>query len=648
MASNREERFLMRQRGAGARQLQTSGFDFDLFGPPNPPLKPVASGRSRRTPRSGSQPRATTRRTPKVTPALPARTSRRTPASRSTQNSKTSSSGQLPSISEQQNARTSQATKADERGTVTKKRKLAGRPRTNSLLVYEEPRGAASIFGSVPEMSEPIESGVQRQTAEVGSPLTTSSKKRKKRKSIGQKSKKRTRASLPDDQEPASEALVAALAEASVEQRQSDPSELETTQAQVLPAAVEIESPKRKRRKRKSIGAPRSKRKSLDVASSSLQDAEVGSNKSLSTSQQEVASSKPRKSRGILASVQEEPGDEDVEAPSTSNRVEEQPSSTIPTFPTQPRRRGRPRKTATSISAPSTTIIPKASNSNPRAQKRSAKPNTYSFTTNPSEPRQPKQKDGTIPITVHRISHTKSHTYDPTDEDILSAPPPFPKKSGVNAIDVLSQICREMISKSIGTLKQNIDKEQSQRQKAEWRRKAKVVEMFGDELDARLFQMTEAIDNSHGLTTRLRQANKTRNTKRDALLDIKRQREEIAIEMDAVGAQHEQATKVEQVRDSHHCPSTFWRNEAQADVDNQDENDLNTMIQDIELAVQRGRAAQLATDGEPDAAEENVGLELRLRKVAMEVSSVGGEGLLDRVRGFNALMEKVLGDAGDA
>ena len=65
------------------------------------------------------------------------------------------------------------------------------------------------------------------------------------------------------------------------------------------------------------------------------------------------------------------------------------------------------------------------------------------------------------------------------------------------------------------------------------------------------------------------------------------------------------------------------------------------MIQDIELAVQRGRAAQLAK-GEEEAGEEGVGLELRLRKLAAEVSSVGGGGLLERVRGFNALMEKSL------
>ncbi|MCJ1414746.1 hypothetical protein MMC32_001074 [Xylographa parallela] len=623
MASSREDRFLMRQRGAGARQLRNSGFDFDLPGVQKSPVKPIASGKSRRTPGSGSQARASTKRTSKVKPVIPPRSTRRTPASQSTQNSKTSSSRQLPSISEQQDAPTSQATKADERGTVTKKRKLAGRPRIGSSSIHEESREAASIFGSVPEMNELNQSGNPRQAVEPESTITTSPKKRKKRTSIGQKAKKRARTSLLNDQEPASEPSVAALAVSSVEQRQSDLPEPETNQAQVSPGAVEVESTKRKGMKRKSIATPQKKRKSLDVTSSSSVNPGLSSGKSLSASQQEAEGKKPRKTPKALASVQEEPENETAEeAPSTTRHIEEQPPPIIPSSSAQPRRRGRPRKSDTSVLNPKKTKAPKASTSKPRTQKLPTKPHLSSSIADSSKTRQPKQKAGTIPITVQRISHAKNLNHDPTVEDILSAPPPFPNKSGVNAIDVLSQICREMIAKSIHTLQQNADTEQNQRQKAQWRRNAKAVEMFGDELDARLFQMTEAIDNNHGLTTRLRQANKTKSTKRDALLDIKRQRDEIAIEMDAVRAQHEIATQIAQ-----------------------DENDLDTMIQDIELAVQRGRAAQLAQGAEGDAAEESVGLELRLRTVAAEVSSVGGGGLLERVRGFNALMEKVLDDA---
>ncbi|MCJ1287588.1 hypothetical protein MMC26_006940 [Xylographa opegraphella] len=612
MAANREERFLMRQRGAGARQLRNSGFSFDLLGEQKSPLKAASSAKSRRTPRSKSQIRASTKRTPKVTSVIPRRSSRRTPASKRTQDSEILSSEQLPSISEQQDAPTSQASKADEQGTVTKKRRLAGRPRTGSLSIYEEPRGTVSIFGSIPENSEPIESDVQKEIVE-SEPLTTKSgKKRKKRKSVGQKPKKRAKTSLPNDQASASGLPATALAESSSEQRQSELPEPEANQAQVLPVTVQVESIKRKIMKRKPVGAPQRKRKSLDVTSSSALNVAGGSGESPLPSQQEAASRKQRKAGKALASVHEERENEtDEDALGSPNRIEEQPSSKIPSAPTLPRRRGRPRKADSSALSSTTTRVSKPSTSKPRTKKGS----------DPSHTRQPKQKAGSIPITVHRNSPIRNLNHDPTDEDILSAPPPFPNKSGVNAVDVVSQICCETITKSIGTLKQTTDKQQNQRQKAEWQRKTEAVEMFGDELDMRFFQMSEAIDNNHGLATRLRQAKKAKNAKRDALLDIKRQREEVAIEMDAVRAQYETATKI-----------------------TQDENDLDTMIHDIKLAVQRGRAAQQAQGEDAGTAEESVGLELRLRKLAAEVSAIGGGGLLNRVKGFNALMEKVLDD----
>lgn len=67
------------------------------------------------------------------------------------------------------------------------------------------------------------------------------------------------------------------------------------------------------------------------------------------------------------------------------------------------------------------------------------------------------------------------------------------------------------------------------------------------------------------------------------------------------------------------------------------------MIQDVELAVQRGRAVQEAGGDEHEGRE--AGLELRLRKVAAEVSSAGGGGLLEKVRRFNTLMERAVGGA---
>ena len=89
--------------------------------------------------------------------------------------------------------------------------------------------------------------------------------------------------------------------------------------------------------------------------------------------------------------------------------------------------------------------------------------------------------------------------------------------------------------------------------------------------------------------------------------------------MDAVRAQHEKTSKVEQ-----------------------DANELNTLIQDIELAVRRGRAQQAVT-GDEGEKKSGAGLELRLKDMASKVSSVGQMGLLEKAKGFNAYLERAVG-----
>ncbi|KAL8644455.1 MAG: hypothetical protein Q9210_007249, partial [Variospora velana] len=82
MAANREERFLERQRGAGARDINLA-FDLELPGilrVSKTPLKPQKSGRSRKTPQPEVESSRPIRKTPKLTKTLPTLSSRRTPA----------------------------------------------------------------------------------------------------------------------------------------------------------------------------------------------------------------------------------------------------------------------------------------------------------------------------------------------------------------------------------------------------------------------------------------------------------------------------------------------------------------------------------------------------------------------------------------
>ena len=113
---------------------------------------------------------------------------------------------------------------------------------------------------------------------------------------------------------------------------------------------------------------------------------------------------------------------------------------------------------------------------------------------------------------------------------------------------------------------------------------------------------------------------KHQSAARDELLSLRKQRQDLALEIDAVRSQYE--AEKETARK---------------------ERELDDILQDIQLAVQRGRAA------ERKATEEElrpVGLELRLRNVVDGVSSSDGrEGLVGTVRGLNEALEAAIAAA---
>ena len=74
-----------------------------------------------------------------------------------------------------------------------------------------------------------------------------------------------------------------------------------------------------------------------------------------------------------------------------------------------------------------------------------------------------------------------------------------------------------------------------------------------------------------------------------------------------------------------------------------EENEIATLLQDIELAVQRGRALQSNFVGDAaDVPKDAMDLEFSLQKVAAEVSSAAGPGLLNQVKDFNLFLEKAI------
>ena len=148
------------------------------------------------------------------------------------------------------------------------------------------------------------------------------------------------------------------------------------------------------------------------------------------------------------------------------------------------KRRGRPKR-----DEQVNKLLPLETNLPSEKTKRVLKTSTKS---KPSTTRQPPKN--TIPITVYRPSSAQIPDENEANTDFLANPPPFLKNNGVNAVDILSQVCREIIQKSSDSVSHVIEHETSKPQKAESERRREIIEMYGEELDNRLFQLVSVIN----------------------------------------------------------------------------------------------------------------------------------------------------------
>ncbi|KAI9846126.1 MAG: hypothetical protein M1838_001408 [Thelocarpon superellum] len=234
-----------------------------------------------------------------------------------------------------------------------------------------------------------------------------------------------------------------------------------------------------------------------------------------------------------------------------------------------------------------------------------------------------KRSSKPIPVQVHRhhLSRPVAGDADEAEQGVADSMSNFIRPSGVNAVDVLSQICREYIDAAVEAIHRQGREAKSEGQKSEIRRKRRAVEAFGQELHERCFDMTEALDNNYALTMRVRRANREKIALRDELLRIRGERQSVALEMDEVQRNVEGKFLVAKEQD-----------------------ELNNSIHDVELALHRGRTLaqqQGEDDDEHDDESDMAYLELRIQDVAQAASSRGqGPGLLQDVQAFNAFLER--------
>jgi len=110
-------------------------------------------------------------------------------------------------------------------------------------------------------------------------------------------------------------------------------------------------------------------------------------------------------------------------------------------------------------------------------------------------PKQPKKSrkqnarlGSPIPVTVHRMSEKLYYEDNEVDAEILNSEIPYIKKGGVNAIDVLRQICEETITSSLDMLHDLRANSDDSALRREYNTKWRAVESFGNELQTRLIE----------------------------------------------------------------------------------------------------------------------------------------------------------------
>lgn len=189
--------------------------------------------------------------------------------------------------------------------------------------------------------------------------------------------------------------------------------------------------------------------------------------------------------RKALATVEEEDWEREEEPGSGEENEEGSEVAKVTQKRTKPRNQpSRPRAMPAKISKPTGVKlkIPRKRQQRPSASGEGIPEENQ----DKSGPRTSKES---VPITVHRLSRLHALQYGDNEQNILYGPPSFPKRNGVNAVDVLGQACREIITKIVEKVDAAAESGRSEASKGEWKSKKKAARAFGTELESRLFEM---------------------------------------------------------------------------------------------------------------------------------------------------------------
>ncbi|KAL2421232.1 hypothetical protein ABEF95_006852 [Exophiala dermatitidis] len=196
---------------------------------------------------------------------------------------------------------------------------------------------------------------------------------------------------------------------------------------------------------------------------------------------------------------------------------------------------------------------------------------------------------------IHETNEDGKHGDDPLDMTNDRGQP--------NVVDVLAQICRETIENLI----EGTSTSRPLSDRAAMKTKRDALEAFGRDLDDELFELSEVVENRIQLEARVRKSRREKASLQAEWLALRKERERIALECDAVRREH-------------------W----ECEDDARQRWNLSEAAKRAEIELSR----------ETHSAEK--GIEFLLRSVASNVSSASAEGgLLDKVKRFNAQLESM-------
>lgn len=182
-----------------------------------------------------------------------------------------------------------------------------------------------------------------------------------------------------------------------------------------------------------------------------------------------------------------------------------------------------------------------------QAAEKSKKPTAKRKTKAPGEDGEDELQGGSVPVVVQRFTKKvrleNADGEEGTDILALGSAIPFANRAGVNAVDVLSQMCDEMIDGLLTNLTEKASAAEDTTNRREFRTMTRALEAFREELRLRLLEHTIALDTLYALQKRVKATQKTKLALRQEILEIRAEREQVALKMDAVRIKHEEESK---------------------------------------------------------------------------------------------------------